>query len=85
MEEVQVCCFDHWNFCGGTVFTVVVVVAKLYIVMWSWMRDRDGGNESVDDSNCGNVVSENDDDSDESDADDRDFWVGSFGSGSVIQ
>ena len=53
--------------------------------MWSWLTDRVGGNESVDDNDCGNVVSENDDDSDESDADDQDFRVGSFGSGSAIQ
>ena len=53
--------------------------------MWSWLTDRDGGNESVDDSDCGNVVSENDDDNDEADADDRDFRVGSFRSGSMIQ
>ena len=81
MEEVQVCCFDHWNFCDGTVFTLVVVFAYLYIVMGSWLRDRDGGNESVDDSDCGNVVQENDDDNDEDDVNDRNFRVGSFGPG----
>ena len=52
--------------------------------MWSWLTDRDGGNESVDDSDCGNVVKENDDDNDEDDANDRDFRVDFFGSGSVI-
>ena len=48
-------------------------------------RDRDGGNESVDDSDCGNVAQENDDDNDEDDANDRNFRVGSFGSGYMIQ
>ena len=64
--------------------------------MWSWLTDRDGGNESVDDSDCGNVFQENDDDNDdnvfqendddndEDDVHDRNFRVGSFGSGSVI-
>ena len=47
--------------------------------------DRDGGNESVDDSDCGNVAQENDDDNDEDDANDRNFRVGSFGSGYMIQ
>ena len=49
------------------------------------MTNRHGGNESVDDSYCGNVVSGNDDDNDEDDANDRDFRVDSFGSGSVIE
>ena len=49
------------------------------------MTDRDGGNESVDDSDCGNVAQENDDDNDEDDANDRNFRVGSFGSGYMIQ
>ena len=46
------------------------------------MTDRDGGNESVDDSDCGNVAQEKDD---EDDANDRNFRVGSFGSGYMIQ
>ena len=49
------------------------------------MTDRDCGNESVDDSDCGNVAQENDDDNDEDDANDRNFRVGSFGSGYMIQ